>query len=212
LYSSEWILRKEQVKNRIAAILGCGEVIGARKCHVSLIDNKLAQSFVNQYHLQIQNRLPKISIGIYDNLDLVGVMTFNKHHRNHQQMCLDRMCFSKRVIGGPSRMINFARNYISEPIRTWSDNRWTDGKVYKIMGFKLINELGPDYAYVRTKTPQEPIVSKLQNKTAKHSILSKQFAKKSYTGCPKEISERDFMIHQGFGRIWDCGKKVWELK
>jgi len=64
------------------------------------------------------------------------------------------------------------------------------------LGFTLSAELPPDYCYVDL------------SKT-KRNRISKQSQKKSRTNCPAGITEREWAVKQGLGRIWDCGKKKW---
>jgi len=78
---------------------------------------------------------------------------------------------------------------------SWSDNRWSDGSVYKKLGFTLDEHLKPDYTYVSLINPKRRI--------------SKQSQKKSATNCPPEITELEWANTRGLARIWDCGKTRW---
>ena len=81
---------------------------------------------------------------------------------------------------------------------SWSDNRWSQGRVYEKMGFTLDSELPQDYSYVNVKRPIER--------------LSKQSQKKSNTNCPEGMTEKEWAEERGLARIWDCGKKRWKLE
>jgi hypothetical protein len=39
--------------------------------------------------------------------------------------------------------------------------------------------------------------------------ISKQSQMKCNTGCPKDISEKEWALQNGLSRIWDCGKVRW---
>jgi len=84
------------------------------------------------------------------------------------------------------------QNYRS--IISWSDNSWTQGKIYPILGFNLDAEYPPDYFYWDIKNRR---------------YASKQSQQKKKTGCPKGMTEREWCMERGLYRIWDCGKKKW---
>ena len=133
--------------------------------------------------------------------NIVAAMSFGRHPRNKKTIVLDRLCFKSNVtiVGGASKLFKACKmwgydNDYREVI-TWSDNRWSEGKIYKTLGFVLQVDLGPDYSYVKFKSPIKRI--------------SKQSQKKSNTGCPKETTEKEYALKNGLARIWDCGKKRW---
>jgi hypothetical protein len=107
------------------------------------------------------------------------------------------MCFKPniQVVGGASKLLASLRG--DQPIISWSDNRWSQGNVYKEMGFTLGQELPQDYSYVDLKKP--------------YRRISKQSQKKSNTNCPTSLTERQWCAERGLARIWDCGKKRWIL-
>jgi hypothetical protein len=103
------------------------------------------------------------------------------------------------VVGGSTKLFNefkkWAKNQGYDRILSWSDNRWTQGNIYNVLGFTLTKEYGPDYFYYDAN---------------KKIYKSKQSQKKSNTNCPKEITERDWCYNNNLFRIWDCGKKLWQ--
>jgi hypothetical protein len=136
----------------------------------------------------------------------VGILSLGHHPRkkNDQTIVLDRLCFQNgvQVIGGATKLFAAGKKWAVEnqykKIITWSDNRWSAGSIYPIMGFILEKELPPDYSYVDFLKP--------------HHRISKQSQKKSLTGCPPEITEYDWSKMRGLARIWDCGKKRWVIQ
>ena len=132
--------------------------------------------------------------------ELVGVMTFGFHPRKSSMLVLDRLCFKDDVsiAGGASRLFKFLlKNTNTSEIVSWSENRWSQGDVYKQLGFSLDADLSPDYTYYDHK---------------KRLVLSKQSQKKSLTKCPKGKTEHEWASERGLCRIWDCGKKRWKYK
>lgn len=83
-------------------------------------------------------------------------------------------------------------------IISWSDNRFSDGNVYKKTGFRKTAELAQDYSYVYYKAPKKR--------------ESKQSFKKGLIKCRENQTERERALELGYSRIWDCGKIRWEME
>jgi hypothetical protein len=202
IFEDEWINKKEQCKNYIKSIFGIFENrIFARKCTIKEVGNKISNDFYNKYHIQGRPSNIKISFGLYQKEDLLAVMSLGIHHRKSSEIVLNRLCFKEnlQIIGGASKLLNKSIDWCKKnnikKIITWSDNRWSKGKVYEKMNFLLDRELGPDYSYV--------------NLNKKNCRLSKQSQKKSNTKCPIHITEKEWANTNNLSRIWDCGKKRW---
>ena len=133
-------------------------------------------------------------------------MTVSKHHRQNIEgnpLILNRLCFKNgyTIQGGASKLFKYLKNWAIgegyDRIISWSDSCWTEGKIYEILDFELVKEYDPDYFYWDS----------INNK-----YLSKQSQKKSNTGCPKEITEKEWALQKGLFRIWNCGKKLWQYE
>jgi len=113
----------------------------------------VARNFIDEYHLQ-ESRNSKNYFGIFSEEELLGVVSFSLHHRNFYKLTLDRLCFKAgvRIIGGASKLIEHSKNWIKNQgfseVVTWSDNRWSEGKVYESCGFTFDGLIGPDYSYI----------------------------------------------------------------
>ena len=200
IFSDEWKNRNEQVKSFILSALNINVTnLHGRKCITKEINNTEAKKFLETYHIQGGGRNHKFSVGLYHNDELVGVTTFNYHHRDKDKFVLDRLAFKTgfRISGGVSKMLKLGVEYCKangiDKIITWSDNRWSTGKVYLACGFQLDSELDPDYYYIKLSNPKER--------------LSKQAHTKKKIGCPEGLTEYEYMKELGYDRIWDCGKK-----
>lgn len=202
IFERTWETRKPQIINFIKSILGFNSIkVDARKCK---IDNIKCNEFLNDNHIQKPTVCLKyFNLTYKDNT--VASMTASRHHRQNAQgnpVVLSRLCFKDGVSvrGGSTRLfkgfVEWAREQGYDRIISWSDNSWTDGKIYTVLGFKMVEEYGPDYFYWDSKN---------------NSYLSKQSQKKSLTGCPKEITERKWCADNELYRIYDCGKKKWEF-
>ena len=125
-------------------------------------------------------------------------MDLGSHHRKQTkgEMVLTRLCFKAgyQIIGGASKLftacVNWCKSNEVKKIISWSDNRWSNGSIYKNLNFVLEQELGSDYAYVNMSYPKERI--------------SKQSQMKCNTGCPKDISEKDIMLRRKVKGDFGC--------
>lgn len=206
IFEDEWFFSQEKCKAIILSKIGkCERSLGARECVVKEIDKKVVNEFLEKYHLQGGNNLGLVSFGIFYNDELVATVSLGRHHRSkkEKEIVLTRMCFKSgvKVSGGAGKLLSACKKWCVangyESIITWSDNRWSSGRMYSSIGFVLDEDLPPDYSYVDLKN------------VSRHS---KQSKKKSNTGCPPDFTENNWMIYNGFARIWDCGKKRWKLE
>lgn len=201
IFEHTWNTRQKQLLGFIRSILGANAVrVGARQCKLSETDYG---AFVQENHIQGFSHALKF-FNLEHNGEIVATMTAGKHHRQNVQgnpIVLSRLCFRDgvNVPGGTSKLFKkfckWSKENGYDRIISWSDNSWTDGKIYDVLGFKLIKEHPPDYFYWDL---------------ANDCYLSKQSQKKSNTGCSKEMTERDWCFEHGLYRIWDCGKRLYE--
>jgi len=195
IFEDEWLEKKEIVLSIIKSKLGISKKIFAKHCQTACITKPLTKKFLEENHLQGGKISSiKFSYGIFYKNNLVGVLTFGNHHRGQNVLVLNRLCFKQNtiIVGGAEKLFKTALGDIKGTILSWSDRRWSEGKVYEKLGFKKKNTLPPDYSYCKGQ-----------------KRYSKQSMKKSQVGCPKHIKEIQFNKERGFGVIWDCGKDVW---
>jgi len=207
IFEDEWLDRQEQVKNFLLSVLNKNEhKIYGRNTVVKVTDKQIANKFYEDNHIQGKPQTAILHLGLYtkENL-LVGCMSFGAHHRggNGRAVVLNRLAFlhNHTVHGGASKLLSFAVNSLRfmgyNKILSWSDNRWSEGGVYKALGFDLEEELGPDYSYVTEKF----------TRVSKQSCQKKYLKKKGALGSTELVMAKSL----GYSRIWDCGKKRWVL-
>ena len=194
IFEDEWISKPEIVLSILRNKLGISNKIAARKCKFVSIEKKTANAFLKRNHIRGQVNSITHSFGLEYKNELIGVITFGKHHRGNDVTVLNRLCFMKNcsIIGGASKLFKNAMKEINQPVVSWSDKRWSEGAIYQVLGFDKTKTNKPDYSYWKNQR--------------RHS---KQSMKKSAVGCPQNIKEMDFNRNKGFGIIWDCGKDVW---
>jgi hypothetical protein len=210
VFEDEWRDRQYQVENVIMARMGVyARKVGARQCTVRQITVPEANTLLEREHIQGGAKLSRWAWGLElekeDGVELLGVLTLAPHHRggHKDSIVLNRLCFARgvQVVGGASRLLTVALSSLQgkefKKLLSWSDNRWSKGTVYAKLGFTCVEELPPDYTYVVVTKPRER--------------LSKQSQMKSRTGCPVGMTEIEWAHQSGLARVWDCGKKRWEI-
>lgn len=199
VWDVEWKTRKAQIKNFLMSKLIRSHPVYARKCDVSSLTAAQASNFVNQNHIQPLS-VPQIrkSYGLVYEDDVVGVVTFGAHPRCADKIALTRVCFKSglRVTGGVSKLLSHAlqENPNWGKIITWSDNRWSLGKMYAVTGFIKEEELQPDYAYWKAGT---------------NGLVAKQSCTKKKLNASLHQTEYERAVELGMDRVWDCGKVRW---
>lgn len=207
IFEDEWLERQDQVKGYLKSVLNKNEIkIFARKTEIKEVPKKEARQFLEKYHIQGATNF-EIAFGLYYNNELLSVVTGGAHHRqgHGETFVLNRLAFKTNVsvAGGSSKLlkhlINYAKSTGFKKLLSWSDNRWSQGRVYESIGFKLEDEHGPDYSYVKGQT-----------RVSKQSCQKKLLIKKGANGT-MDNTEYELALTLGLIRIWDCGKKAWSM-
>lgn len=196
IFEDEWVHRKDQVKQFLRAAFGYFERrIFARKCKVVELNPKDTYSFFEQYHIQGRPHSSIKTFGLFHDDELVGCVSYGKHHRNGRQIVLNRLAFKSdvQIVGGASKLIKNTVGLFGVDVITWSDNRWSTGELYEKAGFAFDVDLPPDYSYVNCKN--------------EYVRIPKQSMTKRAIGCPAHITEKEFCKSLGYYQIHDCGKK-----
>jgi predicted transcriptional regulator len=206
IFEDEWKNRAFQIKNLLKSVLGVyTKRVFARKCQVKEISTPIAKIFLEKNHIQ-GSSVAEVAFGLYFDSDLLGVVTASKHHRQGQEkvFVLNRLAFldNIQVIGGTSKLLRYLVDYSKEKgykkLISWSDSRWSEGNVYKKTGFKLEQEIKPDYSYFCQNTGK---------RLSKQSNTKKALLKKGAIG----KTEHEMALSLDLYRIWDCGKKRWVI-
>jgi hypothetical protein len=181
--------------------------IHARKCEIRELNN--VTEFLNEHHLQGSNS-SRYKFGLFYDNQLVSVMTFSNTRNNKVGTIeLSRFCNHSDylVSGGASKLLSyFIKNHGSKykEIISFSDNNYSNGHVYKTLGFTLLDYLKPDYKYICTKN----YLYKYHKSGFRKSEIFRKF---EIPDVMKVKSEWDLMQYLGYDRIWDSGKMKWSL-
>lgn len=203
IFEDEWLTRQKQVKSFIKSALGKNECkIFARNliCKEFHSRNPDILSFIENTHIQgkpnERDCLKHFALVDNDN-NIYSVMSFSRHHRTKNEVVLSRYCVKDNynIPGGASKIFSCAIKYFNCNIKTWSDNRWTEGNIYSILGFEHVQNIKKDYFYVKNG-----------------KRIHKQSMTRKRLNAHDNQTEYEKAQELGYDRIWDCGKKTWIYK
>ena len=198
IFSDEWNFKREIVQSIIKSKLGLNERLYARKCRIVEVDVLSKNDFLNNNHIQGEDK-SSIKLGLEYDGSLVCLMTFNKSRFNKNcEWELVRFCNSRgiNVVGGFSKLLSYFRRNYSGSIVSYADRRWSDGGVYFKNGFKLIRVNKAAYYYVD------------KNYLVRHNRM--KFQKKLIGAY--DCTEYEKAREMGFNRIYDCGSLSFVLE
>jgi hypothetical protein len=208
IFDYEWIYKKPILESIIRSKLGkITNKIYARKCIIKpIIDTSVLRTFLNNNHIQ-GYCYSKVNLGLYYNNELVSVMTFgkNRFQKNSNQMELVRFCnkLNHMIVGGASKLFShFVKNHlnIEEEIITFADRRFSEGNLYKQLGFVFDKNTSPSYFYWKNSN----ILNRMSCQKHKLNKLLPIF--------DNNISEYENMLANKYRRVWDCGNKKYVFK
>lgn len=204
IFEDEWLNRKEQIKNHLLSVFGFNnKKIYARLTTLKEISLSQCASFLNTYHIQGYVN-GEVAYGLFYEDQLIAAILGGKHHRqnNKDKFVLKRLAFKDghSIAGGSSKLISVLTSYAKakgyQKLISWSDNRYSQGRVYQTIGFNNIKEYGPDYCY-----------TKGTKRFSKQSCQKRHLVKLGAVG----NTEKEMALSLGLYRLWDCGKKLWSV-
>jgi hypothetical protein len=204
IFSDEWNTKKDLVKRMLMHILHRSNVnINARSCIIKEITAKETKPFLDLNHIQGAVGA-NTHLGLFHNEELVGVMTFG-HLRSFMNRKTEpdsweirRIAFSGNVRGGASKLLSyFIKTKSPNKIISDADLRWSEGSIYKTLGFRQISESNSGYFWVEKYETRYHRV-----KFQKHKL--------NPTIAETGQSESQIMFGRGYDRIWDCGIRTYE--
>ena len=181
----------------IQDMLGQSQIIYAIQTEVSFINNDVAEEFCEKNYLQ-GGINSKYNYGLFYEGVLLSVMTFSKSRFSKADYELLRFCTLKghRVVGSAGKLLESFRLLHQGNIISYADMRWSNGKLYSSLGFKLWDRSRPNYYYTKD-------YKKLYSKNKLSKLLDKY---------DSEMTEVENMQNNGWDRIWDCGNLVYILE
>lgn len=209
IFEDEWVQKKKICKNRLKNILGKTPYnLYGRKCIVKDVDAGLKDKFLRKYHIQGADK-SVIHKGLFYKNRLVAIMTFGQlrnalgYKDKQQGWELVRFCTlgSFNIVGGADKLLkHFIRDHKPKTIITYADLRWSQGNLYKKLGFKHLGNTVPNYWYVI-------------NNNRKHRFgYQKHLLPSKLKIFNPDLTEYENMQLNGYTRIWDCGHAKYVLE
>jgi len=203
----EWIHKQQICKSMIKSKLSLiDRKISARKCELVELSTDKTNSFLNQNHLQGSVPGGKIRLSLMSNNEIVCVATFGKWRFGKNSWELLR--FSNKidtvVVGGISKIIkHFLKSYKTNKLISYANKRWSNGNVYRKIGFEFIRDTGLGYCYVHPSTKQ--LISRQTFQKHKlYSLLGDKF--------DKNKTEKQNMINAGYRVLYEPGNLLFQIK
>lgn len=197
IYSNEYEDKRVLIESKILNLLGKSSRIYARNTEIRVVGRHESDEFLTINHLQGSDS-GKVGYGLYYNGELVSLMTFgpSRFNRKYKYELL-RFCnkVGYSVVGGASKLLKrFRADYVGS-IVSYADKRYSEGNLYKSLGFILDGETKPSFSYFFIRD------GRLYNRMK----FQKQYLKEMKGYDPK-LREYEIMQLNGYDRIWDCGQ------
>jgi len=208
IFSHQWKNKKEVVKNLLKHKLGCSDkVVYARQCVIEDVSNKEVREFYDSYHLQGHVN-SSLNYALRHAGEIIAVMSFRKprHFMSNDKEELTweitRFATKYQVTGGASKLLtHFKRNNEWNMVKSFSDNCYSDGGLYKTLDFEVANKPRVGYGYFKTNGNEE---LHYRYKFNKQRLIEE--------GHDPDKSESQIMAELGYQKVWDCGQTLWVLK
>lgn len=146
IYEDRWRSSGPAVRDRLRSHLRKGVTVFARNCEVREISQEKAAAFLNRYHPYGATKAPfryglfrvratgKGECGMSCTPVLVAAGTFSGKNEWERYASLP----SVRVTGGMGKLLDtFIKASSPEEVMSWADLEWSDGDVYKKLGFRM---------------------------------------------------------------------------
>ena len=207
IFEDEWLHKQEIVESRLLNLVGKStRGKGARQLTIHEIDAKKANRFLERHHLQGVGTGGYVRYGAFDGQKLVAVMTFARPRVSlgRSSGADELLRFTTDGTTYPGIASRLFRTYVQEQqpeqVITYADRRWSDGNLYRQLGFALVHETGPNYWYVG------------KHRTREHRFNYRKDRIKHLVENGDAKTERQIMLELGRDRIWDCGSFKYEWR
>ena len=212
IYEDDWLYKKDIIKSRILNLLNkTPNRIYGRKCNIREVDdNNLVRKFLIENHIQgfVGSQM---KIGLFYNDELVSLMTFGSKRKFMKQSNNDnvyemlRFCnkLNTSVIGAADKLFKyFINTYHPVEVISYADRSWSQGELYKKLGFTYVGKTPPNYYYVIDRK--------------KYHRFNYRKDKLVREGYDENLSEHEIMLNRKIYRIYDSGSlkfnKLFSLK
>lgn len=207
VFEDEWRDKRDIVASRLLALLGVYERrVFARDCIVREASPREEKDMLLSCHLQGSCR-SKVKLCLEKDGEILALMTFGSRRRalgakkREGSWEMLRFCCKTGVcvVGGASRLLKaFERKVKPAETVSYADRRWSDGKLYRALGFKLSHVSSPSYWYL--------------DSSCCHRYYRYGFRKSVLASMLDDFdpskTEQQNMLSNGWHIVWDCGNYV----
>ena len=204
IFEDEWLFKRDIVLSLIHSKLGIFDKrIYARNCEIKELNSNEANEFFDENHLQGADN-SKVRLGLFYQNELVSVMTFSKPRFNKKyewELVRFASKLNYQIIGGASKLLKYFLNYYNpSSIITYADRRYSNGNLYRRLGFEFDGFTSPNFYILK-----DYIIRENRIKFQKHKLKDKLI------NFDPDLSAWENMQLNGYDRIWDCGnyRFVW---
>lgn len=159
LWEDVWQSRTEQVLGRIKSILGLNKRLHARKATVIVIDQKQADFFLAENHLQASAKARyKFALNIEGETAAVACFSNLRRMKNTTSYrSAELIRFATRtgytITGGFSKLLkHFIKSVAPDDVMSYADRDWSLGNAYEQAGFKLVETTRPAQIWLDTQS------------------------------------------------------------
>ncbi len=155
-----WFNRKEIIIGRLKSLLGLGKRVFARKCILKKIDSSQAIEFFDSNHL-LGGAKCKFNYGLYYNSELIAAAAFSSPRQMKRgeenvwsfEWVRYAPLIGYNVVGGISRLLEYFKSSENpQEIMSYASKDWSEGDVYRKLGFLLVEETKPIKFYINSRT------------------------------------------------------------
>lgn len=193
IFEDEWEHNRLKIELLLKNKLNTAKQVELSEYDVKLISSKEARLFYDKYHYSEYNA--GINYGLFYKNKITNCITFKSNVHDDWELIGFVSNSEFKINDAVSKLLKvFVKEYHPKLIISFSDNRFSDGRIYKENNFKFDKDVNPEYYWVNRKT-----------RLSKFSSI--RIKKEKSISFPKTQSKK----LRSYRKIWDLGKKRWVL-
>ena len=210
IFDVDWFAKEEKIKSYIKSLVLPSNKIYARECTIQTVDNSVAMTFEESYHLQGYSYHSQTHLALFHKGQIVSVMSFGKPRFGYSKYDyeLHRYCVKEgyTVVGGAEKLF---KKFIKDNkgiILSYSDNDYFTGSIYQRLGFVFDGYTNPGYYWCRSN------YQVLEREECQLKKLKTQYPKLYEESEGKGNREDYIMSSLGYMKVYRSGNKRWVYK
>lgn len=203
IFEPEWSDKNDIWKSMIMNRLGLTKrKVPARKCAIEPVGRDEKKLFLDTNHLN--GDVPSShNFGLYYDGELVMIMTFGKSRfmKGHTELLRMATSLNTIVVGGASKIFNYAKTIINTDIISYCDLRYSTGSIYQSIGMEYVSTSKPSYIYYHPS-----FGTKSRYECQKHKLRG------FLENYDDSLTEKENMFANGWRIMYDCGTNKYIYK